>query len=192
MPEMQLKEKLQRILTLEEYAAQLGYSRTCLILAREIKVDERVRMKCQINTCSHYQRNFMCPPFLPSLEEIRKILANYTFALLLQLRRSLGNAGSWQEEFDQAGRWLTETLIKLEKKAFELGFPFALGLGGGECKLCSPCAAAEGEKLCRQPGAARPSMEAMGIDVLAVSQKAGLPVEFTPSQLTAVGLLLID
>ncbi len=188
---MQLKEKLTRLIELEEYAQDLGCTQTRLLLTRQIILDERVRMKCFSNSRQQYNRNLMCPPFLPSLEEIRKVLDKYAFALITMLRHPC-NMDNWKDDFDKAGIWMNETVLKLEKKSFELGFYMSLGLGSGECKLCKACVASDGGKICRHPGKACPSVEGMGIDVFHLCREANLPMEFIPGQLSAVGLLLID
>ena len=73
----------------------------------------------------------------------------------------------------------------------------AAALDGGECALCPVCTAAEaapGEPVaaCRHPFAARPSMEALGIDVVRTAAAAGLDVRFPTDEPRWTGLLLID
>ncbi len=80
-----------------------------------------------------------------------------------------------------------------EKKAFAEGFLFAAGFIGGCCRLCDECVAVRGGIQCRFPFKARPSMEAMGIDVIATAKKVGMPVFFPISdRVTWTGLILID
>jgi len=80
-----------------------------------------------------------------------------------------------------------------EKMAFEGGLHFATGLIGGCCRLCEECVAVQGETKCRFPFKARPSMEAMGIDVFSTLEKVGLPVSGLPvkNRVTWTGLILI-
>jgi Predicted metal-binding protein (DUF2284). len=61
---MNLKQKLDNILKLNNYADKMGFSQTCLVLAPNIILDERVRIHCQINLCGNYGNNLMCPPYL--------------------------------------------------------------------------------------------------------------------------------
>jgi predicted metal-binding protein len=80
----------------------------------------------------------------------------------------------------------------LEAEAFGLGYRFAVALAGGDCVLCDVCVGPGGEP-CRHPFAARPSMEAVGIDVLATAEAAGLPIEMPAAEHPCwTGLLLID
>lgn len=191
---MNLKETFHKILELEEYANKMGFSNTCLILAQNILIDERVRIHCQVNLCGNYKNNLMCPPYLPSLSENRLLLKSYNFALLLQLYQAVPSKSKEElrEAYTTIALQFNQLLISLERKAFDSGFRLALALGAGECKLCENCIVKEGGNQCRKPGASRPSMEGMGIDVLETFQSAGLTMDFKEGELTIAGLLLID
>jgi predicted metal-binding protein len=191
---MNLKQKLHNILKLDKYANKMGFDQTALVLAQNILIDERVRIHCQVNLCGNYNNNLMCPPFLPALAENRLLLKRYNFALLLQLHQSIlsKTKEEMKETYSITALHFNQKLISLERKAFNSGFRLALALGAGECKLCENCIVKEGGSQCRKPGASRPSMEGMGIDVLQTFQAAGLAMDFKEGELTIAGLLLID
>ncbi|MDD5169267.1 MAG: DUF2284 domain-containing protein, partial [Syntrophales bacterium] len=159
-----------------------------------IAVDERVRLKCQVPLCDSYRRNLMCPPFVPTVAEFRESLKHYAQAVLLQVAAGLEEscmAGPMEEVFLPAKK-LHELVNFGEKEAFAAGFRFAAGFIGGCCRLCDECVAVRGGKKCRFPFKARPSMEAVGIDVVATAGKAGLPVSFPVSnRVVWTGLILL-
>jgi len=189
-----LKRRLKAILELETYANSIGFAPTCLLLARDILLDERVRMHCQLNLCTNYGNNLMCPPFLPSVADNRQMLDKYTFALLLQLQQELDHHDKefMRQTFDATARRFGQMAVSLERKAFSDGFRLAMALGAGECKLCENCVIQKGERNCINPGTARPSMEGMGINVVRTFAAAGLELVFTTARLTVAGILLID
>lgn len=152
-----------------------GASEAKVIPAGDIIVDERVRLKCQIPLCDSFGRNLMCPPYLPGVAQFREALARYETAVIVQVRASLKETKG--DPFLPA-RQLHAIINEGEKFAFSFGSRFALGLIGGCCRLCETCVAADSGRACRHPFKARPSMEAMGIDVQATAEKAGLPFEF--------------
>jgi predicted metal-binding protein len=83
-------------------------------------------------------------------------------------------------------------MTALEAEAFKMGYRFAAAFAGGDCVLCDVCAGANGQP-CKHPFEARPSMEAMGIDVVATAEAAGLAVELPADEHPRwTGLLLID
>ncbi|MCX6364887.1 MAG: DUF2284 domain-containing protein [Actinobacteria bacterium] len=83
-------------------------------------------------------------------------------------------------------------MTALEAEAFKMGYRFAAAFAGGDCVLCDVCAGATGEP-CNHPFEARPSMEAVGIDVVATAEAAGLAIELPADKHPRwTGLLLID
>lgn len=213
----------EKIGQLEGFAIEHGAYRARAFSARLIAIDERVRLKCQIPLCPHYGRTLTCPPNVPPLEEFVKAVQRYRTALLVQTRSALtgeiaacdreevlkffASPGAAQKEkggektgadkdldaMKIAAIRLHKLVNEVERKAMSMGFPYALGLIGGECMLCQECAGAVSGKSCRRPYEARPSMEGVGIDVIKTSAKAGLPFELPPKQeIVWSGLILID
>lgn len=172
-----------------------GASFAGLVEVSGIILDERVRLKCQVPVCDSYRRNLMCPPYVPAVAEFRETLKLYSRAILLQVTAGLKNnrTDMPSEEIFSPAKQLHKLVNFAEKKAFSRGFLFAAGFIGGCCRLCDECVAVHGGMQCRFPFNARPSMEAMGIDVIATAEKAGLTVSFPISdRVTWTGLILIE
>lgn len=166
-----------------------GASEARVIPAGHIVIDERVRLKCQIPLCDSFGRNLMCPPFLPGIPQFREALARYESGIIVQVRSSLKDT---KGDPYLPARQLHDIINKGEKYAFKSGSRFALGLIGGCCRLCETCVAADSGRACRHPFKARPSMEAMGIDVQATAEKAGLPFKFpVRGEVIWTGLILL-
>ncbi|MCX5829028.1 MAG: DUF2284 domain-containing protein [Deltaproteobacteria bacterium] len=172
-----------------------GASTATSIPVSHVIVDERVRLKCQVPVCDSFHKNLMCPPFVMPVEEFRKVLACYKEAILLQTEGGIdvltdGKPG--RDVFAPAGR--LHDLVNLgEREAFRSGFRFAAGLIGGCCRLCEVCVAIDNSRICRFPFRARPSMEAMGIDVVATLENAGLSLTFpVRDRVTWTGLILLQ
>ncbi|NLZ54495.1 MAG: DUF2284 domain-containing protein [Thermoanaerobacteraceae bacterium] len=163
-----------------------------LIHTREIVVDERVRYQCSYSGCREYGKRLMCPPHTPSVDEFKKVLIRYYMALIVQLTGPIKDKDNWEPETNRWALRLHDIVYKLEKKAFALGFPFAAGLIGGSCKLCTKCPVeSDNNARCLHREKARPSMEAMGIDVLSTCKKVGLEVAFMPDEVVWTGLVLL-
>jgi predicted metal-binding protein len=172
------------------YLRENGVTDAMTINAADIVVDERVRLKCQVPRCDSYGQNLMCPPYVPSVEDFRCQLSLFSKALLIKISADIGNACTGA--YEPANR-LHDAVNGGEKKAFDAGYRFATGLIGGCCRLCDECVITEGSSKCRFPFKARPSMEAMGIDVIATSERAGWAVTFPVNdKVTWTGLILIE
>ncbi|HWQ61928.1 MAG TPA: DUF2284 domain-containing protein [Negativicutes bacterium] len=182
---------IKNVLSLSEAALGRGCDAAEPILARAVVVDPRVRLKCRLNVCEQYGRNLMCPPQVWDVSETAAVLARYTFALLVQITRKAG-PDEYRAVFDREKAAMNGIIVGLEQEAFRHGFSLALGLGCGHCQLCPVCAGEDGVAACRRPAQARPSLEAVGIDVDKTCEAAGLPAGFIRGQVTLTGLLLID
>lgn len=182
---------LQKIMSLLK---ERGASAVVLIESDDIIIDERVRLKCQVPICDSYGKNLMCPPYVPSVAEFREALKNYSRGILIQVSEELNEEcaqAPTEEVFLPAGK-LHELVNMGEREAFTEGFRFAAGFIGGCCRLCDECAVVQASTSCRFPFKARPSMEAMGIDVTATAEKAGLPLSFPiRNKVTWTGLILL-
>jgi len=188
---MKHKKALDDIISLLK---ERGASSVVLANIADIVIDERVRLKCRVPVCDSYNKNLMCPPYVPSVTEFREALNNYKRAVLIQvsaeLKETRTNAPA--EEVFAPARKLHELVNIGEREAFTAGFRFAAGFIGGCCRLCDECVASQGGTSCRVPFKARPSMEAMGIDVVATAEKAGLPLAFPiEDKVTWTGLILL-
>lgn len=192
--------------SLVKRAKELGACEAVWLPTTKIVVDPRVRFKCLVPRCPHYDQNLMCPPRLPSVHEFKEILARYHQALFFQMRIPLTQAEfqknygekelailftlpSYHEQVTANRQKWYALLDKLEALAFKRGYPFAAALSIGPCYRCPECLP---QGPCRQPFRARPSMEALGIDVLKTARNIGLSLSFTQGEACSNGLLLLD
>jgi predicted metal-binding protein len=191
-------------------AEGLGADRAAPLPAVAVVVDERVNLKCRVPLCSSYGHNLMCPPAVMPAADTRAVLGRYSDALVVQLDIPLTQSGvderlqgrtyaEARAEADELGGLresqsrFAQLMTDLERAAFKLGYRYAAAFSGGECVLCDECVGQTSGDPCRHPFAARPSMEAVGIDVVATAEAAGLSVELPAADHPAwTGLLLID
>ncbi|NIS81121.1 MAG: hypothetical protein GTO14_13160 [Anaerolineales bacterium] len=179
--EESLKADLDRYLKMAE---EWGASAAAVIAASEVSVDERVRLKCSVPRCLRAGETPNCPPYAPDLELVRRAFKLFSWAILIQcnvepIEAYAPGGGKSKEE---KRRTLTfheksgEVVYKLERQAYKDGYHLAMGFGGGSCKdyLCQGliCQFLDSGR-CRFPHRARPAMEAVGIDVIDLINKAG-------------------
>jgi predicted metal-binding protein len=155
----------------------------------------------------------MCPPHVPGPEETRAALARYADVLIVQRdiavtqvqvdaaldgktyaeSRALGAEDvGCDNEITAAQNAFAKLMSALEREAFRLGYRFAAAYAGGDCVLCEVCEGIE-DGVCRHPFEARPSAEAVGVDVIATARAAGLDIEMPAvDRASWTGMLLID
>lgn len=190
-------------------ARQLGASNAVAFEASDVVVDPRVVLKCQVPICHRYGNNLMCPPYVMAVSEFQEVLSKYTHAVLIQVEialpeqltqvidqeadlASLSKNSHYRQSWSHVSREFCELIGKVEAAAFSLGYRLAAGLGA-PCLLCDECVTSQPGEPCRHPFQARPSMEAVGIDVLKTAERAGvassMPVE---DSVVVHGLILVD
>lgn len=189
---------MERFEQLIETAMERGATEAKIIPVHEIVLDERVILKCQVPLCNEYGNHLLCPPNSPSLTQFREALKKYSNALLIQVRTPKDQLSSKSEQslkktiYARANE-LHEIVNVVEKLAQELDFTFAAGFIGGACKLCIPCVGVKSGGPCKHPFKARPSMEAVGIDVYLTAQKAGLGFSYgIEDEVVWNGLVLLE
>ncbi len=127
-----------------------------------------VRLKCQYG-CDGYGQCRTCPPDSPTPEQTRRLLGEYSRAILLRSGPHTGDGDS-----DEHYVALRRTAADLERELFLSGHHKAWSMSNGPCDICEVC---DRDKPCVDPEHARPSMEACGIDVFTTVRAAGWEIE---------------
>ncbi len=179
--EDKLKADLERY---EQMAYEWGASGVAVIPADSVIVDERVRLKCTVPRCLRAGETPNCPPYAPELDLMRRALSRFSSAILLKCDVEpiedyapvKPGTNEPQRRTLAFHRKSAEVVSKLERQAFKDGYHLAMGFAGGSCKdyLCNGlvCQFIDSGR-CRFPHKSRPAIEAMGIDVIDLINKAG-------------------
>jgi predicted metal-binding protein len=175
---------------LERYRAlalESGASQAVVLPASEVEVDERVRLKCLVPRCLRAGETPNCPPNAPDLDLVRRALGRFSWAILFKcdvapLQEYAPRRGQTAEQKRRVlsyHRPSSDVIYALEGQAYKDGYHLAMGFGGGSCKdyLCQGmiCQFLDSGR-CRFPHRARPAMEAVGIDVVALINEVGWQV----------------
>ncbi|MGA9141893.1 MAG: DUF2284 domain-containing protein [Methanocella sp.] len=180
----------------------------------KVFVEDRVRLKCKVG-CVGYGKKLTCPPHCPTVDEFRKILSEYRYALLVKFKSParadeatrlstyknwLDPAAPkeakesatqfWSDYFGDSKRILL-AMLELEKSAFNAGYTFAIAFTNGSCRLCEKCNLENG--ICLHPNMARIPEHAVGINMKKTAAEAGMPITFPIGQTPEpMAILLID
>lgn len=211
---MKTEPDLTKFGFLKELAMELGASAAKVIPANEIVVENRVVLKCRVG-CKHYGKTLMCPPHSPSVDEFRKVLSEYKYALVLKFKSKINvspeiakllskneNDSSLTKEMREKiiafwDSWKKEKLklLKmvrdLEKTAMNKGHSLALGFTTGSCLLCDKCNLEQ--KVCIHPTEARYTAQSVGVNIQQTLENANMPIPFPmKGNPETFGLVLID
>jgi len=173
---------------MEELFGEQGYRDFRWIDPRRIVVAQWVRMKCQFG-CREYGRNASCPPNVPSVAECARFFGEYRKAAILHFPMALENP----EDRHAWSREVNRKLLGLERAVFLKGHPRAFLLFMDSCGFCQQCAGSRQE--CKEPRSARPTPEAMAVDVFSTVRKVGFPIGVLPGYqetMNRYALLLVE
>jgi predicted metal-binding protein len=176
----ELDEEIQRLSHLSAEQGALAVP----ISTQNIVVADWVRFKCRYG-CKGFGKHMGCPPYGPSVEETRRMVAEYETGLLLRFDGIPGHQGLKPEEIPEDFH------------------PFY-------CEH-QHCVAEEMEgvvdeslrRKCRHLDLVRPTMEGAGIDVFATAGRVGWEMRTVPCRdleygkivhgnIISVGLILLE
>lgn len=202
-------------------AKELGAVEAAPIPVADIVVDERAMLKCLAPRCPFYGTNLMCPPNVMPISQFKRTLRAYHYGIIIikidlalsgtpedltnlndisEAWGTIKSAGTNKENLGTSitkyvrvlredQETLSEILRQIESVCISDGYYFAAGLGSGACFLCDECVGPN--SACRYPYKARPSMEAMGIDVVATANRVGMQLNFNRDARSWAGLILV-
>ena len=124
------------------------------------------KYKASCHACRNDETNLACPPFSPSLQTYTQGMESARLICLrLPLAYFRGEQTTDRESlcFKKVQSFLVRELIAARKAGFTIA-------GSGPCTACEPCEAKEGPTQCRAPDEHIFSLEALGIDPMALSK----------------------
>ena len=155
---------------LESIFKKRGYQDYKWIYPKKIVVSQWVRMKCMFG-CGEYGNNASCPPNVPSVSDWEKFFHGYDMAVIFRFAKKVDKP----EGRHKWSKKVNMNLYKLEREVFLSGYERAFLLFMDSCCLCEDCPG-EREK-CKEPRSARPTPEALAVDVYSTVKQYGFPVE---------------
>ena len=171
-----------------QYAYLIGIETCVPFDAALLRPEERIREFCRVDRCGKYRRNYMCPPYVGTLEEIEARLQSYKNGLLLRFGRPM-DVKNDAIQLRQSKLEFHEKVLQLEAKLLQSGVDRVWGMSGGDCSLCHACAARI-DAPCPYPDKARTSLESIAVDVQGLLTCVGQDAGFRPDRITWTGCVL--
>ncbi|AAM30671.1 MULTISPECIES: DUF2284 domain-containing protein [Methanosarcina] len=168
-------------------ASEIGI-KAYFMKAGDIPVENRIALKCAYG-CRGYGKRLSCPPHIMSVDEFRKVIREYSSALLLVEELDTSGIQDVLEAWSGLRKDSFHKMFELEQEAFREGFTFAHLLRPGSCNECETC----NLEKCVKPEMRRFAPEAVGINVQKTMEEAGVMLEFCrPDRVSCVGILLLE
>ncbi len=157
-----------------ETALELGFSDAAIIKTDELVFIPEFRSLCEENLCGKYGVNYACPPDCGSIDEMRKKVLNWEYALVMQTMWDIDDPldDAQIKPVKAQHNQLTRRLID------RTGEP-GLMIGASGCSLCNPCAITE-NMPCRFPDLQFSCMSAYCIFVKDMTERCHMDYECAP------------
>ena len=171
-------------IALESNAAQAAILDTSII-----QFHEEFRKACEKNVCRKFDTNWMGPPAIGPISELKQRVLRYPHGLLFQSTHSV--ASNFDMKGMLEGAKVHALIFRDLLKKIRDRYPSEelLPLDAGCCSICDRCAYLDAEP-CRNPDIAASSVEAYGMNVIALQKSAGVPYYYGKTTVCYVGLIL--
>ena len=172
-------------------AFALNATHASIAEATQIKFNEDFRKLCEQNSCGSYNKNWMCPPAVGPISDLKERAMGFKQGLLFQTVHLIASSLDWKGMLE-GGVNHTKIFRKiLECMENNYNFKAILPLNAGPCTYCAKCAYLAGE-ACQFPDKAVSSVEANGIDVMALVKASGIPYNNGKNTVSYVALILFN
>lgn len=163
---------------------------------KDVPFTAEVRKACERNACGMYGTCWSCPPGAGDWEELRDHFHAYSHALVYTTKHDLedsfdlegmADGNKAHHQVDMALLQMLEDSQAVQALVTPEGLrPYEMA-GAEGCHLCASCTYPQAP--CRHPTKARRSMEACGMDVVALARENGIHYMNGPNTVTYFSIL---
>lgn len=176
------------IKTLMKHAEGFGFTHSGELNLDSLVFMPEVRQMCNSDLCNSYNKNWMCPPAIGTLENAALRVKNYNFGMIVQTTALM------EDEFDYDTIHNTEIKHKnnFMKLVDDLKSKYSdiLPMSAGTCSICNKCSYPD--EPCRFPNKAIGSMESYGLWVSKVCELSNIPYYYGKNTLTFTSCYLLN
>lgn len=157
----------------------------------DLEFSSKFRDYCKDNLCGHYGTNWMCPPGVGEIEDLKENIMKFKNGVVYQTIHPVRNIKDTKEtdKIRDTHNHFTRMLNKHLRDKYKTND--MLPMGAGPCVICKNCSYIKGEK-CLFPEEAISSAEAYGIDLGALLKSCGLQFNYSADTLAYVGIILFN
>jgi predicted metal-binding protein len=172
-------------------ALEAKASHAAVLDVSRIQFHEDFRKACERNVCRKYNASWMGPPVIGPISVLKQRVLQFRRGLLFQTVHPLSSNFDFKGMMAAAQVHDGIFLNLLDKIRQSYPSEELLPLNKGCCSLCEKCGYPDGEP-CRHPDQAVASVEAYGMNVIALQKSAGVPYYHGKKAVCYVGLILFD
>ncbi len=174
---------------LTDHAEELGIFQYGFLPTDKISFSEEVRSLCEMNSCGHYNRSWVCPPGVGTYEACRDRILSFKEAFVFTSKHDLED--SFDFEGMMAGKDKHNEICEAVLNTFRQHYTGnCLVLAGEGCSRCAACTYPDAP--CRFPEKAFPSIESYGAQVNKLAATLGINYINGANTVTYFGCICFD
>ena len=172
-------------------ALESSASHAAILETSAIQFHEEVRKACEKNVCRKYDTNWMGPPAIGPISVLKMRVLRYRQGLLFQTVHHVASSFDLKGmlEAAKAHAIVFRDLLRKIREKYQIAD--LLPLDCGCCSNCDRCAYLDHEP-CRHADQAVSSVEAYGMNVIALQKSAGIPYYHGKNTVCYVGMILLN
>ena len=171
---------------LEKYCKDQGAYAAKVISVKEIEFDPSFRKYCEDNVCGQYGRNYACPPYAGTPQELKERACAFRQAVVFQTVTPL--EGGMTEDSLQAAKNQNNQVGDAIQERLETEKRRSLRARAGQCSYCTECEAVKG-KPCTYPPKGQISLSAFCVNVASLAETCGMKFQNGENTLTYFGVI---
>lgn len=158
-------------------AEEEGFTKVEVLSTEELVFEHGFRIFCEQNACGNYNKNYGCPPYCGTPEEMEQRAMRFQKALVMQTRTPVEDLYD-ESEMKRIKKKHTGMTFRMIEKLKKQGLD-PEGMYGmcGPCNLCESCCMEEG-KPCRSEKQRFSCLSAYCIDVMGMAKKCGMDMQW--------------
>ena len=172
---------------MEKYIKNKNVFQYKIIPSSQIPFSQAVADACKANLCGKYGTCYTCPPAVGFWKDLETKVKGYSKALVYSCKYSLED--SFDFEGMVYGAATTQNILREIVEELKSDNQDFMVLGCEGCNLCEKCGYPD--TPCRFPDKAVPSVEACGIDVVALAKNIGINYNNGPNTVTYFNIFLL-
>lgn len=175
----------------KQKALEYGFTEAAVMDAKDLVFIPEYRMFCEENRCGNYGRNYACPPYCGTVEQMKEKTQKYRYVLVLETSIQVDDALDGSEttplKKDHTGR--SRAFIREMKQEGLLGE--GLSIMAGPCDVCKECMMPY-QKPCPHPEQRASCLSAYSIDVGKLAEAAGMSFSWDMDQVSFFSMYLTN
>ena len=174
---------------LNELAKEYGFEGVGITTTDTIPFVPEFRENCEENLCGNYGRNYSCPPYCGTVEEMMAKVRSYRHAIVLKTAFEVDNAldGEAMKPLKKDHSQRSRLFFKQVKETY--GITEDHMILAGPCGLCEKCRMPE-DKPCPFEAERASCLSAYSINITTLAEELGMPISWDLDQVSFFSLYL--